>query len=378
MRATRAIIHLDNLRDNIQEIKKHIPENTKICIPVKADAYGHGARQTAITALRSGVSKLAVATAQEGIELREAGIVAPILSLSLPIPEEIPSIIEYDLTPLVVDEDFITELGKQARLMGKTVHVHLKIDTGMGRIGCDPSETLDIAKTIVKEKNLYLEGCASHFAVADSCLETDIAYTKQQFIQFTKTCEALKAKGIDPGMLHIANSGAILQHPETALSMVRPGILVYGYLPDPCLEGTMNVKPVMEFETQLVSIKKIKKGTPVSYGRIWIAPEDTYIGTIPVGYADGLNRALSPGLQVTIRDQSYPIVGRICMDQCMINLGPDPWAQKWDHVTIFGPNPSATSAQILADQVGTIPYEITCAINKRVPRVYVEREVDSN
>lgn len=378
MRATRAIIHLDNLRDNIQEIKKHIPENTKICIPVKADAYGHGARQTAITALRSGVSKLAVATAQEGIELREAGIVAPILSLSLPIPEEIPSIIEYDLTPLVVDEDFITELGKQARLMGKTVHVHLKIDTGMGRIGCDPSETLDIAKTIVKEKNLYLEGCASHFAVADSCLETDIAYTKQQFIQFTKTCEALKAKGIDPGMLHIANSGAILQHPETALSMVRPGILVYGYLPDPCLEGTMNVKPVMEFETQLVSIKKIKKGTPVSYGRIWIAPEDTYIGTIPVGYADGLNRALSPGLQVTIHDQSYPIVGRICMDQCMINLGPDPWAQKWDHVTIFGPNPSATSAQILADQVGTIPYEITCAINKRVPRVYVEREVDSN
>lgn len=378
MRATRAIIHLDNLRDNIQEIKKHIPEHTQICIPVKADAYGHGALRTAIAALRAGATKLAVATAQEGLELREAGIVAPILSLSLPIPEEIPSIIEYDLTPLVVDEEFITELGKQARLMGKTVNVHLKIDTGMGRIGCDPSETLDIAKTIVKEKNLYLEGCASHFAVADSCLDSDIAYTRQQFVQYTKTCEALKAKGIDPGIMHIANSGAILQHPETALSMVRPGILVYGYLPDPCLEGTIHVKPVMEFETQLVSIKKIKKGTPVSYGRIWLAPEDTYIGTIPVGYADGLNRALSPGLQVTIRDQSYPIVGRICMDQCMINLGPDPWAQKWDHVTIFGPNSSVASAQTLADQVGTIPYEITCAINKRVPRVYVEREVDSN
>lgn len=371
MRATRAIIHLENLQYNIAEIKKIIPESTKICFPVKADAYGHGAIRTAIAAIRSGVSFLAVATVQEGIDLREAGIVTPIMSLSLPIPEEISAIIEYELTPLVVDADFIAELGKQALAMGKHVPVHLKVDTGMGRIGCAPNEAKDLAKLIAKEKNLRLEGVSTHLSVSDSILADDIIFTKHQIELFAESCEAIRSAGIDPGIIHTANSGAILQHPESCFDMVRPGILIYGYPPDEGLADKITVKPVMELETQIVSVKKIDKGSPVSYGRIWHAPQDTYIGTIPVGYADGLNRKLSPGLSVRIGEEVFPVVGRICMDQCMIDLGPDPWVQKWDRVTIFGPSPSLTNAKTIADILGTIPYEITCGINKRVPRVYV-------
>jgi len=374
MRATRAIIHLENLQYNIAQIRKIIPSGTRLCIPVKADAYGHGALRTAIAAIRAGISYLAVATVQEGIDLREAGIVAPILSLSLPIPEEIRTIIEYELTPLVVDEDFIADLGKEARLQGKTVPVHLKIDTGMGRIGCSPEEAVPLAKRIAREKNLVLEGVATHLSVSDSVKPDDIAYTRAQLELFAQACGAIRAEGIDPGIVHAANSGAVLLHPDSCLDMVRPGILVYGYPPDECLAGSIDLRPVMELETQIVAIKKVDAGSAVSYGRIWHAQEDTYIGTIPVGYADGISRKLSPGLMVRIGDSEFPIVGRICMDQCMIDLGPDPWVQRWDRVTIFGPSPAKTSAKTIADMLETIPYEVTCAINKRVPRVYVGDE----
>jgi alanine racemase len=371
MRATRAIIHLDNLRFNIAEIRKNIPTTTKLCVPVKADGYGHGALQVAVTAIRAGASYLAVASVQEGIDLREAGIVAPILSLSLPIPEEIPSIIKHDLTPLVFDAEFITELGRVAKSMNKTIPVHLKVDTGMGRIGCAPEQAASLARLISKEKHLVLEGTATHFSVSDSLDPDDVAYTKKQIANFTYAIDSIRKEGLDPGIVHAANSGAVVLYPETHYDMVRPGILVYGYPPAPELAGRIPVKPLMELETQVVTIKKIQAGTAVSYGRTWTAEKDTYIATIPVGYADGLLRRLSPGLSVRIGDSDFPVVGKICMDQCMIDIGPDPWVQRWDHVTIFGPCPGCSTAETLADLAGTIPYEITCGINKRVPRVYV-------
>jgi len=374
MRATRAIIHLENLQSNIAEIKKHLVPGTKLCIPVKADAYGHGALRVAIAAIRSGASYLAVASVQEGIDLREAGIVAPILSLSLPIPEEIQSIIEYELTPLVVDGEFIAELGKTARSMNRIIPVHLKIDTGMSRIGCSPDEAVSLARQIAKEKHLFLEGTATHLSVADSLESEDVAYTKMQLDAFNGAIADIRKEGFDPGIVHAANSGAVILYPEAHFDMARPGILVYGYSPSNELAGRINVKPVMELESQVVSIKKINAGTAVSYGRTWTASQDTFIATIPVGYADGLIRHLSPGLTVRIGEKDFPVVGKICMDQCMIDIGADPWIQRWDHVTIFGPLPASSSAQTLADIIGTIPYEITCAINKRVPRVYVGDE----
>lgn len=371
MRATRAIIHLGNLQYNIASIQKKIPVGTRICVPVKADAYGHGALPVAVAAIRSGATVLAVASVQEGIDLRESGIVAPILSLSLPIPEEISSIIQYEITPLVVDSEFIGQISEIARSMNKVVPVHLKIDTGMGRIGCNPSQAVALARQIVKEKHLILEGTATHLAAADSTAPDDIAYTLKQIELFDMTIAEMRAAGIDPGIVHAANSGAVCQYPQATYDMVRPGILIYGYPPSKDLDDCMDIKPVMELETRVVSIKKIEKGTSVSYSRTWTAQEDTYIATIPVGYADGLVRCLSPGLKVRIGDENFPIVGRICMDQCMIDIGPDPWVQRWDKVTIFGPDKNGASARTLAYLTDTIPYEITCGINRRVPRVYL-------
>lgn len=371
MRATKAIIHLDNLKHNITQIKQTLAPETKICLPVKADAYGHGAVRTAIAAIRAGVSYLAVASVQEGIELREAGIVAPIISLSLPILEEIDSIIDYKLEPLVIDEEFINELNRVADVQKKTVAVHLKVDTGMSRIGCRPSEAVKLATQIVRAKHLRLQGVATHFAVADSDSESDRAFTKGQLERFSDAVEAIRQTGIHIPLVHAANSGAVQLLPEARFDMVRPGLLAYGYLPVQNAATAIDVKPVMELVTQVVLIKQIRAGTCVSYGRNWTAPQDTYIATLPIGYADGLRRALSPGLKVRIGNEFFPIVGRICMDQCMVDLGAHPWVQRWDEVCIFGPNPQDNSAQTLADIAGTIPYEITCGIHKRVPRVFV-------
>jgi len=371
MRATKAIIHLDNLEHNIKQIKQVIAPQTKICLPVKADAYGHGAVRTAVAALRAGVAYLAVASVQEGIELREAGIVAPIISLSLPILEEIDSIIEYQLEPLVIDEAFINELNRAAEAQKKVVAVHLKIDTGMSRIGCKPAEAVKRAMQIARAKHLRLQGVATHFAVADSIEKQDIAFTKKQLEVFITAVEAVKKMGIEIPLVHAANSGAVQTLPEAQFDMVRPGLLAYGYVPVRAASSVIGVKPVMELVTQIVLIKQICAGTCVSYGRNWTASEDTYIATLPIGYADGLRRSLSPGLKVRIGAEFFPIVGRICMDQCMINLGAHPCVRRWDEVCIFGPNPQDNSAQTLADIASTIPYEITCGIHKRVPRVFI-------
>ena len=330
--------------------------------------------RTAIAAIRAGVSYLAVASVQEGIELREAGIVAPIISLSLPILEEIDSIIEYKLEPLVIDEAFINELNRAAEAQHKTVAVHLKIDTGMSRIGCQPAEAVKLATQIVRAKHLRLQGVATHFAVADSDTAQDKAFTQLQLDIFTAAVETIKKTGISIPLVHAANSGAVQHLPEARFDMVRPGLLAYGYLPiqeDSDSFGALHVKPVMELITQVVLIKQIRAGTCVSYGRDWTAQEDTYIATLPIGYADGLRRVLSPGLKVRIGNEFFPVVGKICMDQCMINLGAHPWVQRWDEVRIFGPNPKDNTAQTLADIAGTIPYEITCGIHKRVPRVFI-------
>ena len=249
MRATKAIIHLDNLEHNIKQIKQTLAPETKICLPVKADAYGHGAIRTAITAIRAGVSYLAVASVQEGIELREAGIVAPIISLSLPILEEIDSIIDYKLEPLVIDEEFINELNRAADAQKKTVAVHLKIDTGMSRIGCKPSEAVKLATQIVRAKHLRLQGVATHFAVADSDAESDRAFTKNQLERFRDAIEAIRQAGIRIPLVHAANSGAVQLLPEAQFDMVRPGLLAYGYLPRQGAATALDVKPVMELVT---------------------------------------------------------------------------------------------------------------------------------
>jgi alanine racemase len=383
MRAVRAIIHIDNFLGNFRAVRERVGPNRRICVPVKADAYGHGALRIAKAALEAGAYCLAVATTGEGAELREGGLAAPILLLSQPLPGEIPEILRRRLTPLVSDQAFAEALNRAAESAGTRLPVHLKIDTGMNRLGCSPEDAPALARFLSGCAALDYEGTATHLSASDSADPGDAAYTRTQLERFRKALESIRAAGIDPGIAHAANSGGVILHPGSWLDMVRPGIILYGYkaLEDspPAAEaagvnsggtGRLRVKPVMELRADIVFIKKVKKGGCVSYGRIWTAPADTVIATLPVGYADGLPRSASGKWQVYAGGKTYPLVGRICMDQCLVDLGPETDLRRWDELVVFGGE--APDAAVLAERIGTIPYEITCNINRRVPRVYRE------
>jgi alanine racemase len=365
MRATQARIHLDRFRGNLGAVRNRVGSRL-ICVPVKADAYGHGALPLARAALEAGAEYLAVATAGEGTELREGGVAGPVLLLSVPLIEELPQLISGRLIPLVADREFIAAAAAAAEREGVRLPVHLKVDTGMGRVGCRPGEAAALGRYIQSLKSLEYAGTATHLAVSDSAAGEDIRYTREQLVRFREAVESLKQAGVDPGIVHAANTGGVVFHEESWFDMVRPGILLYGYAP---AESAFRVEPVMELVSRITFIKKVRKGESVSYGRIWTAPEDRIIATIPLGYGDGFPRALSGNHQVYIKGRPYPLVGRICMDQCMIDLGADTAIDRWEEVTVFGG--AAPGAGQVAGRLGTIPYEITCNINKRVPRVYL-------
>ena len=368
MRATRAIIHLDNFLRNLEAARAKAGRHPMICVPVKADAYGHGAVPISRCALEAGAEYLSVAAVSEGAELRAAGITAPILLLSQALPEELLDIVSLDLSPLVSDEEFIEAVALAAEWSEKRLSLHLKVDTGMGRMGCRPEEAANLAARIASKKWLTLGGIATHLSVSDSLELGDMAYTKEQLRHFREAVASVRDAGIEPGLVHAANSGALVFHDEACFDMIRPGIFLYGYSPAASVRGGLSSEPVMELRSAVVNIKKVKKGDAVSYGRTWVAPEDTFVGVIPAGYADGLPRLLSNDHSVRIRGKAYPLAGRICMDQCMVNLGPEPEVKRWDEALIFGPG-FITAAGIAA-KTNTIPYEITCNISKRVPRVY--------
>jgi alanine racemase len=382
MRATRAIIHLDRFTGNLHAVQERIGPQRHICLPVKADAYGHGALQIAKTGLEAGALCLGVATVKEGAELREGGIAAPILLFSQALPAEIPGILENWLEPFIADSEFAALLNSAAGAAGIRLPVHLKIDTGMGRMGCSPAGAPELARCIAASASLEYAGTATHLAVSDSADPDDIAYTRQQLARFGEALDKIRAAGLSPGIVHAANSGAVILYPDAWFDMVRPGILLYGYKTVEEGEGAgpesanmdsnplkpLRIEPVMELRTMVASIKKVKQGESISYGRTWAAPKDTIIAILTAGYADGLPRLLSNRWQAVIGGKTYPLVGRICMDQCMVNLGPDTNVRRWDEAVLFGgPAPDAAA---LAEITGTIPYEITCNISKRVPRVY--------
>ncbi|MDR2054150.1 MAG: alanine racemase [Treponema sp.] len=367
MRATRAIVHLDRLIQNIRAVRQKVGERRLICMPVKADAYGHGAVQAAGAAQKAGVHYLAVATVDEGILLREQGIDFPILLLSIPQPEELPDVAANSLSPFISDREFAVEMAGAAARVKRRLFVHLKVDTGMGRVGVSPENAAELAGFIASQPSLFYAGTATHLAVADSRAQENVEFTKTQLALFQKALSSIRQAGLDPGIVHAANSGGVILHEDSWFDMVRPGIALYGYSPLGPGDATLPLKPVMELKSRISFIKRIKKGETVSYGRRWTAPEDTWIGTLPLGYADGLPRALE-NFSVRIRDSFYPLAGRVCMDQCMVNLGGETDIERWEDVTIFGG--SAAGAWDIAEKVGTIPYEVTCNISRRVPRIY--------
>ena len=366
LNSTRAIIHLENYRKNIRAARGKIGPHPKICLPVKADAYGHGSVPISRCGLEAGAEYLAVAFVPEAVELRAAGITAPILVLSQATPEGLTVILSNDLTPMVSDADFIDEAARAAEKAGKKLNVHLKIDTGMRRLGCTPEDAVSLAVKISSHKWLNLEGIATHLSVSDSPDPGDIAFTKEQLARFRDVVVSVEKAGINPGIVHAANSGGLVFHEDSYFDMIRPGIYLYGY--SPASGNGLSAEPVMELRSIVSLVKKVKKGDAVSYGRTWTAPEDTFIGVIPIGYADGFRRSLGNNHSVQIRGKTYPMVGRVCMDNTMVNLGSETEVRRWDDVTIFGPG--FTNAADVAEKLNTIPYEITCGISKRVPREY--------
>ncbi len=369
-RPTWAEISLDALRHNIKAFREILHNSMKFMVVVKADGYGHGAIEISKEAIRSGVDYLAVAFLDEALELRHAGITAPILILGYTPPEGVPLAIEHHITMTVFSEDVLTAIEKRTH-QDQTVTIHIKIDTGMGRLGIHYTEdVVGFINRAMRLSRVVVEGLYTHYASAD---ELDKSYTHMQYHRFNHIIKKYKEIGISFPLLHCGNSAAAIDIPELSYNMVRVGISLYGlYASDEVNQKKIVLQPVMAFKTSFVMIKRLPPHSGVSYGSIYHTKTEEQIGTLPVGYADGYSRSLSNQVEVLFRGQRVPIVGRICMDQCMINITGYEQVKMSEEVVLFGQQgDQMISVDELAKKLGTINYELTSIISRRVPRVYV-------
>jgi len=361
-------IDLNALKHNFEEIRKATTPGTGILAVVKADAYGHGALEIAKTLIDSGAAGLCLATIDEAVELRKHGLDVPMMTLGFTDSSRFEDAVKYDVEQSVYSYEIAKALSGEAIKQGKTCKIHIKLDTGMGRIGfkTDGSDTEDIVRAC-SLPGIEPYGVFSHFAVADT---DDDDYTRQQFSLFMNQIEKLEQNGIHFAKRHICNSAGILRFPEMHLDMVRAGIILYGLMPPGCPKPVVDIdlKPVMNWYAKVIHVKTVPAGTTISYGRHFTAGRSTEVTTVGIGYADGLSRRLSNGFELVIGGRKCPIIGNICMDMCMVDttdLAERP--QVGDRVTVFG---NERSADELADALGTINYEITCDVGKRVRRLY--------
>ena len=332
---------------------------------VKADGYGHGAVQVSRTALKSGANTIGVALPEEGRELREAGIDDPILVFSLIQPEEAYKITSFRLDQTICSLELAEALDQEARSASMRINVHIKVDTGMGRIGVGPPDAPAFAKKISKFKNLNLTGIYSHFSSADHAGK---AFSMKQMEIFDQVVREIGHKGIQIPIKHMANSAGVLDIPESYYDLVRPGIMIYGLYPSSEVGRSIEIKPAMMFRTKVSFVKVSPSGIPISYGRTFITEEETAVATLPVGYADGYSRLLSGCGEVLIKGMRVPVIGRVCMDMCMIDFSRVNDVNPGDEVILFGKN---LHVDEIAAKIGTINYEVVSSVGKRVPRVYV-------
>jgi alanine racemase len=368
-----AEINLDNIAHNVREIKRITNKKTEIMGVVKADAYGHGVMETARTLLDNGVTRLAVSMLDEAIQLRQSGFRVPILILSYTDPRRAEEIILNDVIQTVFSVDLAEALSAAAVKLGRSVKIHIKIDTGMTRVGFMPGySAVKNVVNISRLPGIIIEGLFTHFASAD---EKDKTYTYMQFEQFMSICSELSRIGVHIPIKHVCNSAAIIEFPEMHLDMIRPGIILYGLYPSNDVnKEEISLKPAMMLKADIILVKDVEKGTPISYGGVFITKKDSRIATIPIGYADGYSRVLNGKGMVLVNGEPAPVVGRICMDQCMIDVTDLKSEVKvGDEVVIFGKQGSREiKVEDLASQIGTVNYEVVCIVGKRIPRVYLK------
>lgn len=367
----QARVDLNAIRHNLLEVRKKLNGDTKLMVILKADAYGHGAVSIAKALDGTGmIDAYGVAIIEEAIELREAGITRPVLILGYTPKELYDLVVAYDVAQTVFQYEMAEALSKEAEKQGKKAIVHLKVDTGMSRIGfCDTIHSIEEIKRIATLPNILLEGIFSHFARAD---ETDHSSTIKQLERYQTFAESLKKENLIFPVKHIANSAGIIEFPQAYFNMVRCGIATYGIYPSEIVNHTdVLLKPAMELKTHVIYVKDVEPGVGISYGATYVTNDWRKIATIPVGYADGYSRNLSNHGKVIIHGQYAPIVGRICMDQFMVDVTDIPGVKQGDTVTLLGRESDAyISAEELAEWSHSFAYELVCTVGKRIPRVY--------
>jgi len=374
IRPTRVEINLEAIAHNIQAIRQKVGQAVKIMAVVKGDGYGHGALEVAKVALRSGAGYLAVAIPEEGVELRLAGIKAPILIFGLTPPGKVQDVVRYDLAQTICTTESAEALSAKAQELGKVAKVHIKVDTGMSRIGVIPEDAVKFVKEVAKLEAIDIEGIYTHFSVADSMSNAeDRTFTELQIIRFKEVIAELEGDGIQIPLKHAANSAGTLEFSSSYFDMVRPGIIIYGLNPSEEVTDVVNLEPAMSFKTAIVYLKTVPPGASIGYGRTFITEKESVIATLPVGYADGYNRLLSNKGQVLVRGKRAPVIGRVCMDMTMIDVSHIPEAKIGDEVVLYGKQGCAeVPVGEIANNIGTIPYEVVTVVGKRVPREYLK------
>lgn len=380
LKRTWAEIDLDCISHNYKIIQDNVNPGTKILCVVKADGYGHGAGRVAKELAAAGAGWFGVSNIEEALALRHEGIADPILILGYTPPSEAAHLAENHISQTVFSMEYALALSKQAVQAGVTVNMHVKLDTGMTRLGLmfqDPAldrETIARVETIARLEGLYPEGIFTHFAVADDGAN-DGGYTRRQFDLFMLAVDLLGKRNVSFAIRHCCNSAGIIAHPEMQLDMVRPGIILYGLSPSPQLAGKLDLQPAMSLKTVVSMVKEIRPHTAVSYGRTYASDQASRVATVPIGYADGYPRSVSSKAQMIVDGCFAPVIGRVCMDQLMLDVSGIPHVSPGDVVTVFGQGGDAVlPIEQLAALAGTINYETCCLIGKRVPRIFIKNK----
>ena len=370
LRPTWIEVDLSAIGHNVDALRSKLKPGTQLLVPLKANAYGHGALAVGTYLEKKGVDFFGVASVDEAILLRQGGIGTPILILNTILEEEIEAVFDHQLTQTVCTEELAIQLNERASLSGKKVPVHLKVDTGMGRLGVWHEEALELIRFVKQLPHLDVQGLFTHLAYADG---TEPQATQDQIGSFRSLVRRLEKESLLPPLLHMANSAGVLAHAASHFNLVRPGLAVYGISPFTEKNRiSVSLRPALSLKSRICFLKKVAKGRRISYGGTYCAKQETVIATLPIGYADGYNRLLSNKGEVLVRGVRAPIAGRVCMDQLMVDVGHIPGVQIADDVTLIGrQGKEEITASDISAHCKTIPYEVLCWLSSRVPRVYV-------